>query len=70
MPDLHVRILDQVAEDDRVATRWQATSGPRAPGAPVRCCAGISIVRLLAGKQVDSHTEYTAPVHAHAGGSS
>ena len=67
-PNLHVRILDQVAEDDRVATRWQATSGPRTAGASVRCCAGISIVRLLAGKQVDSHTEYTAPLHAHAGG--
>ena len=60
-PDLHVRILDQVAEEDRVATRWQATSGARAPGATLRCFAGISIVRLLAGKQVDSHTEYTAP---------
>ena len=62
-PDLHVKIVDQVAEDDRVATRWQATSGaPGANGADAagtRCCAGISIVRLLAGKQVDSHTEYT-----------
>ena len=56
-PHLHVRILDQVAEEDRVATRWQATSGTGAP-----CCAGISIVRLLAGKQVDSHTEFTAPM--------
>ena len=60
-PGLHVRILDQIAEEDRVAMRWQATDGTRAPGAPVRCCAGISIVRLLAGKQVDSHTEYMVP---------
>jgi hypothetical protein len=52
-PDLHVRIEDQIAEDDRVVVRWQATTG-RVDG-----CAGISIVRLLAGKQVDSHTEYT-----------
>ena len=60
-PDLHVRILDQIAEDDRVATRWRATTGTGAPGAPVHTCEGISIVRLLAGKQVDSHTEYTLP---------
>jgi hypothetical protein len=51
-PDLYVKIDDQIAEDDRVVTRWQAR-------APTRCYAGISIVRLLAGKQVDSHTEYT-----------
>jgi predicted ester cyclase len=51
-PDLYVKIEDQIAEDDRVATRWRVA----APGA---CYAGISIVRLLAGKQVDSHTEYT-----------
>ena len=54
-PGLHVRIVDQIAEEDRVATHWRASTGP----AGARCCAGISIVRLLAGKQVDSHTEYT-----------
>jgi len=52
--DLHVKIDDQIAEDDLVATRWRATIGNRTP-----CCAGISIIRLLAGKQVDCHTEYT-----------
>ena len=64
-PDLYVKIDDQIAEDDRVVTRWQATAG--APVAPATsaptgrtpCYAGISIIRLLAGKQVDSHTEYT-----------
>ncbi len=56
-PDLYVKIEDQLAEDDRVATRWRATVA-RANG-PTPCYAGISIVRLLAGKQVDSHTEYT-----------
>ena len=30
-----------------------------AVGGSTPCCAGISIVRLLAGKQVDCHTEYT-----------
>ena len=63
-PGLHVRILDQIAEDDRVATHWRATSGAPAPGIPVHSCEGISIVRLLAGKQVDSHTEYALPLAA------
>jgi predicted ester cyclase len=64
-PDLHVKIDDQIAEDDRVATRWHATTrGAAARDGSGRtgrtlCYAGISIVRLLAGKQVDSHTEYT-----------
>jgi hypothetical protein len=46
-------------------TRWLATitaPGAGAPGSPARriaCCAGISIIRLLAGKQVDSRTECT-----------
>ena len=55
-PDLYVKIEDQIAEDDRVATRWCATTA-RTGHTPRY--AGISIVRLLAGKQVDSHTEFT-----------
>ena len=51
-PDLYIKIEDQIAEDDLVATRWRATT------AGTGSVAGISIVRLLAGKQVDSHTEY------------
>jgi predicted SnoaL-like aldol condensation-catalyzing enzyme len=51
-PHLQVKLEDQVAEDDRVATRWHATTNGTTPR-----YAGISIVRLLAGKQVDSHTE-------------
>jgi predicted ester cyclase len=67
-PDLYVKIDDQIAEDDRVATRWRAMTAAngRAPA-----YAGISVVRLLAGKQVESYTEYTsveaasvAPSHA------
>jgi predicted SnoaL-like aldol condensation-catalyzing enzyme len=64
-PDLYVKIEDQIAEDDRVATRWRATAkapvGRRttAPTGRTPCYAGISITRLLAGKQVDSHTEFT-----------
>jgi predicted ester cyclase len=64
-PDLYVKIEDQIAEDDRVATRWRATAkapvgqGTTAPTGRTPCYAGISITRLLAGKQVDSHTEFT-----------
>src|SRR5262245_37388928 len=47
-PDARVKIEDQIAEGDRVATLWRTAD-----------CSGISIIRLLAGKQVDSHTEYT-----------
>jgi hypothetical protein len=54
-PGLYLKIEDQIAEDDRVATRWRGTKR----AAP--CCTGISIVRLLAGKQVDSYTELTDP---------
>jgi hypothetical protein len=65
-PDLYVKIDDQIAEDDRVATRWRATTmAPvgRATGVPTGrtpCYVGISIIRLLAGRQVESHTEYTS----------
>jgi predicted ester cyclase len=64
-PDLYVKIDDQIAEDDRVATRWRATTNAPVALATTAltgrtpCYAGISIIRLLAGKQVDSHTEYT-----------
>jgi predicted ester cyclase len=55
-PDLYIKIDDQIAEDDRVATRWRATT---APTHRATCYEGISIIRLIAGKQVDSHTEFT-----------
>jgi hypothetical protein len=62
-PGLCVMIDDQLAEDDRVVTRWRAAVAP--PPAPAQVGArgwtvayrGISIIRVLAGKQVDSHTE-------------
>ncbi len=65
-PDLYIQIEDQIAEGDRVVTCWRATAGARHPLvdtasiAPCRRCAGITIVRLLAGKQVDAHTECAA----------
>jgi predicted SnoaL-like aldol condensation-catalyzing enzyme len=64
-PGLYVKIEDQIAEDDRVVTRWHATVPARetqallAPARRAARCAGISITRLLAGKQVDSHTQCT-----------
>jgi predicted SnoaL-like aldol condensation-catalyzing enzyme len=59
-PELHIKIEDQIAEEDRVVTRWRATTaGPAARAGRMPCYAGISVVRLLAGKLVDSHTEYT-----------
>jgi len=63
-PGLYIKIEDQIAEDDRVVTRWQATTaapGARACSGASPCCAGISIIRLLAGKQVDSRTEWASP---------
>ena len=65
-PGLRVEIEDQIAEEDRVVTRWHATVPareaqlPPAPAGRTACCAGISITRLLAGKQVDSRTECTS----------
>ena len=63
-PDLYIKIEDQIAEDDRVVTRWCATTAGSqlaraALAEPTPCCAGITIIRLLAGKQVDEHTQYT-----------
>ena len=62
-PGLYVKIEDQIAEDDRVVTCWRATAPAREAQAPLTpaghaaCFAGISVTRLLAGKQVDSYTE-------------
>src|SRR5690242_15971508 len=33
-PDLYIQIEDQIAEDDRVVTRWRATSPPPAVHGP------------------------------------
>jgi len=64
LADLHVQINDQLAEEDRVAVRWIAAGSGGGPGATALRTdghvqyRGISIVRLLAGKQVESHTEF------------
>ncbi|HEX5195230.1 MAG TPA: nuclear transport factor 2 family protein [Solirubrobacteraceae bacterium] len=73
-PGLCVVVEDQLAEDDRVVTRWRATVAPPPVGASSSAAvdagargwtvaySGITIVRLLAGKQVDSHTECIRPL--------
>jgi hypothetical protein len=68
-PDLYIKIEDQIAEDDRVVCRWRATAGSPAidrPEPAPRCC-GVSIIRLLAGRQVDCHTVCTSPRRPPAG---
>jgi hypothetical protein len=71
-PGLCVVVDDQLAEDDRVVTRWRAAVAP--PPAPAQgargwtvAYRGISIIRVLAGKQVDSHTECIGPLTGRAG---
>lgn len=61
MPDLHVRIDDQIAEGDKVATRWTATGhhtgelfGVPATGNQVTV-SGISVERLRDGRIVEDH---------------
>ncbi|MGN6173301.1 MAG: ester cyclase [Streptosporangiaceae bacterium] len=69
-PGFYIKIVDQIAEDDRVVTCWQATSA--APDAPpagrTARYTGITVIRLLAGKQVDSHTECTVSPPARSAG--
>jgi hypothetical protein len=68
-PDLHVTIEDQIAEEDRVVCRWRATAGNPAIDRPepTAGCSGMSIIRLLAGRQVDCHTVWTGARRPLAG---
>lgn len=62
-PSLYLKVDDQIAEEDRVVTRWRATGlAPSATASaaaidPESGLAGITIIRLLAGMQVDSYTQ-------------
>jgi predicted SnoaL-like aldol condensation-catalyzing enzyme len=69
-PGLYVKIMDQIAEDDRVVTCWQTTTAaPGTPGAGrLANYTGISVIRLLAGRQVESHTECTVSPPARSAG--
>ena len=53
-PELRFTIADLVAEDDRVAVRWQARAAPHI------LWEGLTIIRFLAGRQVDAQTECTS----------
>jgi predicted ester cyclase len=53
-PELRFTIADLVAEDDRVAVRWQARAAPHT------LWEGLTIIRFLAGRQVDARTECTS----------
>ncbi|MBV8954911.1 MAG: nuclear transport factor 2 family protein [Solirubrobacterales bacterium] len=56
-PDLYIKIETEIAEDDLVVIRWRATtSSAAARGSTPRQCSGISIIRLLAGRRVDTYT--------------
>jgi predicted ester cyclase len=62
-PDLHVQIHAELAEDDLVAARWTASGAHQdGPGSGRRVeWSGISVFRLLAGKQVESWTYWDGP---------
>ncbi|HEY1277914.1 MAG TPA: ester cyclase [Thermoleophilaceae bacterium] len=53
-PDLEVRIDDELAEEDRVVTRWTAR------GRQLEV-SGVSVFRMLAGRQVESWTYWAEP---------
>jgi steroid delta-isomerase-like uncharacterized protein len=62
-PDLVVEVLDQLAEGDKVATRWRATGTHRGPfagipatGRPVRITA-IHLHRVVDGKLTEHWEE-------------
>lgn len=65
-PDIHFTIEDQIAEGDRVVTRWTARAthhgayqGIRATGKP-GVVTGITISRFADGKVVEGWTNFDA----------
>jgi hypothetical protein len=63
-PDVYIKIEDEIAENDLVVMRWRSTvrtAGTRGTTDGVRTWSGISIIRLLAGRQVDAYTAVTPP---------
>src|SRR5918999_3118439 len=63
-PDLEVRVEDQIAEGDRVVSRWSARGTHRgdllgiAPTGKQTTATGITIDRLEGGKIVESWTNW------------
>jgi ketosteroid isomerase-like protein len=57
LPDLYVKVDALIAEEDRVAIVWRATGGRADTDAGTTVqYEGLSVVRLLAGKLVESRT--------------
>lgn len=63
-PDLHITIEDQVAEGDKVVTRWSSTGTHKgdlmgiAPTGKKTHVTGISIDRFAGGKSVEDWTNW------------
>jgi predicted SnoaL-like aldol condensation-catalyzing enzyme len=58
-PGLYIKIEDEIAEDDLVVIRWRAagnTPATRGGTDHILSWSGISVIRLIAGRQVDAHT--------------
>ena len=62
--DIHIAVEDQVAEGDKVATRWMGTGthdgelmGMAPTGRPVRV-AGMDVSRITGGKIAESWSSY------------
>jgi ketosteroid isomerase-like protein len=59
-PDLHFQVQDQIAEADKVATRWVARGSPMGGAAEQMVITGISIHRLEDGKIAESWDNWDA----------
>ena len=63
-PDVHIAINDQIAEGDKVVTRWTATGTQKgqlmgiAPTNKHSTVTGISIDRFLNGRVVEAWSSY------------
>lgn len=65
-PDIHFTIDDQIAEGDRVVTRWTANGTHQGqfeglpPTGRQACVTGVTISRIAAGKYVEGWTSWDA----------
>lgn len=63
-PDLRITVEDQIADDDRVATRWSATGTHRGelmgmtPTGKQSTVTGITIDRIVDGRIAESWTNW------------
>jgi predicted SnoaL-like aldol condensation-catalyzing enzyme len=64
-PELRFEILDQVAEDDKVVTRWSARAKVRRNKAPVEL-TGMTLARFEDGRVAESWLERDSAVLVNA----